>query len=75
MSELQREKLKRAEDKLARSLAGALDTYDRKARIFRAETGIELADGGSCQCPPCEFLRSCRAIVGAWEDEHGKVVR
>lgn len=72
MNELQNEKLKHAERKLVQSLAAALAVYDAEARKFTAQTGIGLpVEDDGCLCPPCEFLRSCRAIVGAFEDEHG----
>ncbi len=68
----QLERLEAAERRLVQNLANALERYDEQAAAF----GVPLPDGqGGCPCPPCGFLRACRALVGAWEDQHGPVVR
>ncbi len=62
-----------AERQLVVALRAGLERYDQEAARF----GVALPEGSDdgCACPPCEFLRACRAIVGAWEDRHGPLVR
>lgn len=68
----QARRLREAEKKLVLALDAALRSYDQQAALF----GVPLADGrDDCPCPPCVFLRSCRALVGSYEDAHGPLVR
>lgn len=63
----QQKKLEAAERQLVLGLKTALATYDQQAACFGVPDG--------CPCPPCVFIRACRSMVGAYEDQHGPVVR